>query len=123
MNPVLQSTLKAAGWRPGVRRASLATNRASIEFEIAEDRGTGGRLELRYRYHTAATQAEGDVSLPADADRAAIEDAMTTIYLRVHERPDPSRVFGGRKRSVKAPVTPAENAPPAPDPSQIKLDL
>ncbi|MDX1931624.1 MAG: hypothetical protein SFU56_03375 [Capsulimonadales bacterium] len=99
MNPALQMSLKAAGWWSGLRRGSLATRRAGIEFEVSEERGAGGRTELRYRYRTETTLAEGDVSLPADATRAMVEDAMTQIYLRVHERPDPTRVFGGGRSS------------------------
>ncbi len=127
MNPDLQAALRAAGWHSGVRRASLATNRAGIEFEIAAERGTDARLELRYRYRTPNTAVEGDITLPAEADRAAIEDAMTGIYLRIHERPDPSRVFGGgrsaptERRTVK-PLAPEYTAP-APDPTQGTLDL
>ena len=127
MNPVLQAALKAAGWRSGMRRASFATNRVGIEFEISEARGAEGRLELRYVYRTATATAEGEISLPAEADRSVIEDAMTSIYLRIHERPDPSRVFGGgrsaptERRTVK-PLS-AEYTAPIDDPTQGSLDL
>ncbi|MES2464101.1 MAG: hypothetical protein V4671_26305, partial [Armatimonadota bacterium] len=77
---------------------------AGIEFQVGIGRTAGeGRLELRYRYRTAQTNAEGDVALPADATLARIEDEMTGIYLRIHEKPDVSRVF--RSRSGMASTT------------------
>jgi hypothetical protein len=78
------------------------TTRAGIEFQVGVGRTAGeGRLELRYRYRTSQTDTEGDVALPADATLARIEDEMTGIYLRIHEKPDVSRVF--RSRSASAP--------------------
>ena len=69
--------LKSAGWYSGSRRGSLATSRAGITWEIAPLRGSEGRWELRFSDHTDTTHAEGDVTLPPDADQAALADAMT----------------------------------------------
>src|SRR5690242_12396040 len=119
MNETLVNILKNAGWKPGTFRGFLRTNRAGIEFEVGPARGEEGRLELRYRYRSETTSKEGDVSLPSDTTREKIEDAMTAIYLRVHDKPDPTRVFGMRRRSSAKPATPSTpDNPPAPDPSQ-----
>lgn len=126
MNLSLEAALTAAGWKSGTHRGFRATNRAGIEFEVGEVRGEQGRLALRYRYHTATTHADGEVSLPADATLARIHDSMTEIYLRVHEKPDATRVFGGgkspRRPSATPSPTPAHDTtlPPA---GQETLDL
>ena len=102
MDDALRTELKSAGWRSGTHKGFLMTSRAGIEFQVGRGRGAeAGRLELRYRYRTETTNAEGEVALPEDATRSAIEDAMTGIYLRVHEKPDPTRVFGGRRRGAR----------------------
>lgn len=125
MNEALRNTLTSAGWKSGTHRGFLRTNRAGIEFEVGPERGGTGRLELRYRYRTETTNAEGEVALPQDTTRDRIEDAMTAIYLRVHEKPDPTRVFGQRRRPTTKPAAPAsaENISPEPDPSQGTLDF
>ena len=97
MDEGLQDALKRAGWKSGSGRGFLMTSRSGIEFQVGVGRTAGeGRLELRYRYKTAQTDVEGDVALPADAALARIEDEMTGIYLRIHEKPDVSRVFRSR---------------------------
>lgn len=121
--------LKGAGWYAGSRRGSLATSRAGITWEIAPLRGSEGRWELRFSYHTDTTHAEGDVTLPPDADQAALADAMTGVYLRIHDKPDPSRVLG--RVTTRRPTRPAsgtatpnvEHTPPPIDPSQGSLDF
>lgn len=123
MDEVLQSALKGAGWSHGLRRGSLRTFRAGIEFEVGPLAGDEARLELKYSYRTERTFAEGEVPLPDNAGKAAIEDAMTGIYQRVHEKPDPSRVFGGGKRRPVATTEAAPYVPPPPDPSQGLLDF
>jgi hypothetical protein len=122
MNEILITTLKTAGWKPGTFRGFLRTNRAGIEFEVGPARGSEDRLELRYRYRTETTNTEGDVALPPDATREKIEDVMTGIYLRIHEKPDPTRVFGMR-RTKKPPVPVVTAAPTEPDKSQGTLDF
>lgn len=102
------------------------TRRAGIEFEIGPSRGGDGRLTLRYRYHTETTNTEGEENLPGESDLARIYDAMTSIYLRIHERPDPSRVFGGGRRrseSSTAPAAPSTPTTPTTDPTQGTLDF
>lgn len=100
MNEGLREQLKRAGWRSSDRyKGFVQTRRAGIEFDLGQARPNDDRLELRYRYVTERTNAEGTVDLPAGVTPERIGDAMTTIYLRVHERPDPTRVFGGRRRS------------------------
>ncbi len=122
MNALLQNELRAAGWSPGSRRQSVRTNRAGIEFEVGPAPGSDNRLELRYRYHTERTRADGEVPLPDGAGRTEIEDAMTGIYQRVHEKPDMSRVFGGGKK--RKPFSPPVLLPdPEPDPGQGALDF
>ncbi len=128
MNETLEKALQSSGWRSGTHRGFRATNRAGIDFEVGEARGEQGRLVLRYRYHTTSTNAEGEVALPANADLARIQDAMTEVYLRVHEKPDPTRVFGGgKRRAAPPPTSPAPTASPAapeePLPNQGALDL
>ena len=104
MDEGLREILKRAGWRSGSSRGFLMTNRSGIDFQVGVGRTAGeGRLELRYRYRTAQTDAEGDVALPADVTLARIEDEMTGIYLRIHEKPDVSRVFRSRSASAAAP--------------------
>ncbi|GAB4464100.1 MAG: hypothetical protein OHK0029_33670 [Armatimonadaceae bacterium] len=125
MNEILKSRLLASGWRPGTFRGYLLTRRAGIEFEVGPARGGEERLTVLYRYHTETTHAEGEETLPADADLSRVYDAMTGIYLRVHERPDPSRVFGGGRKSRNPVVSPSStpDTTPQPDPGQGTLDL
>lgn len=122
MDEVLQSALRSSGWSHGLRRGSLRTFRSGIEFEVGPLAGDEGRLELRYSYKTAHTFAEGEVPLPDHADKSAIEDTMTGVYQRVHEKPDPSKVFGGGKRRAN-PSAEAPYVPPPPDPTQGALDF
>lgn len=130
MEETLRTALKSAGWRSGTHRGFLMTSRAGIEFQVGESRAAGaGRLELRYRYHTEQTNAEGSETLPGDASLERILDAMTSIYLRVHERPDVSRVFGSRASAARRPPSlAAPNRSPEPAPmleemGQGALDL
>lgn len=128
MDDALKTELKAGGWRSGTHKGFLMTSRAGIEFQVGAGRGAeAGRLELRYRYRTETTNAEGEVALPEGATRSAIEDAMTGIYLRVHEKPDPTRVFGGTRRrsssSSAAPASPAAPVEPPPETGQGALEL
>ena len=136
MNDALREPLKRAGWRASDRyKGFLQTRRGGIDFHLGVPRsalpGETAALELRYRYVTPRTDTEGTVDLPiAAATPERIGDTMTTIYLRIHERPDPSRTLGGggsRKRSgVPAPV-PSPNTGAAPfseaDTGQTELDL
>lgn len=124
MNDGLREQLKRLGWRSSARyKNSLASQRAGIEFDlgaVGED-----RVELRYRYMTERTSAEGAMDLPADVTLERIGDAMTGLYLQIHERPDPSRTFrlGSGKRRVNAPAPPAAPAPAPSDDTQGALDL
>lgn len=122
MDALLQSELRTSGWTPGSRRASWKTNRAGIEFEVGPAPG-GNRLELRYRYHTERTHADGEMPLSDNADRVDIEDAMTGIYQNMHEKPDRSRVFGSGKRRKAALPSAAPVSEPDPDPGQGSLDF
>jgi len=107
MTEELKDALARAGWKSGSFRGFLRTSRAGIEFQVGPARAsrraaepdaeTG--LELRYHYKTEQTEADGEVDLPAHSDLAKIEDAMTSIYLRVHDKPDANRVFGNGRRS------------------------
>jgi hypothetical protein len=122
MEEGLREALKRAGWRSGSTRGFLMTSRAGIEFQVGVGRTAGeGRLELRYRYRTSQTDTDGDVALPADATLARIEDEMTGIYLRIHEKPDVSRVFRSRSASPR-PLTQngngGESIPVADKPAQ-----
>lgn len=118
MEDWLREALKRAGWRSGSTRGFLMTSRSGIEFQVGVGRTAGeGRLELRYRYRTAQTDTDGDVALPADATLARIEDEMTGIYLRIHEKPDVSRVF--RSRSAAAP-RPSPQSSDKPAPTAVK---
>jgi|GEM_PF-5028313 hypothetical protein len=105
MNEELRTELKGSGWRAGTYRGYLMKRVAGIEFEVGPDRGApedDPRLMLRWRYHTESAHRSGEEAIPGVATRARIEDAMTAIYQRVHERPDPARVFGGRRRRTPA---------------------
>ena len=118
MNETLRAALQAAGWRSGTHRGFLMTRRAGIDFEIGQSRTAGeGRLELLYRYQGEQAKQEGSEALPDTATLERVMDAMTGIYLRVHDRPDVSRVFGSRARSRGAtpPRTPVAASQPAAD--------
>ena len=124
MNELLKSRLTASGWRSGTLRGYLMTRRAGIEYEIGPSRGGDGRLTLVYRYHTETTHTEGEEHLAGDADQYQIYDVMTGIYLRIHEKPDASRVFGGgRRRPDPQRPTPATDGSSPPDPGQGTLDF
>ncbi len=124
-NAVLRDQLKRGGWRSSDRYKNfLQTRRAGIDFHLgpfANAAANAARLELRYVYVTERTHADGAHDLSAEATAERVGDAMTAIYLRVHERPDPSRTFGGGKRPVRAA---ASSAPIADnEESQPTLDL
>ena len=122
----LREQLKRGGWRASDRYKSfLQTRRAGIDFHLGPFSATAARLELRYVYVTERTNADGTVDLPADVSPERIGDVLTTVYLRIHERPDPSRTFGGNKRSARAavPFAPEKTAPGTCDESQPTLDL
>ena len=134
MDTGIGDTLKRAGWRASDRyKRFLHTRRAGIDFHLGPlgAEGAAARLELRYRYQTEVTNAEGTVDLPANVSAERVGDAMTAVYQRVHERPDPSRVFGlpsSRARRGGAPAPRAANAPGATDatpgdPPDVQLDL
>lgn len=121
MNDLLRLSLQSGGWRSGTHKGFLMSNRVGIEFQVGPSRKSAGdgedaapRLELRYRYHTETTHAEGEVVLPPNADKAHIEDAMTGIYQRVHEKPDMSRVFGKARKTRQMQASPPSNAAPTP---------
>ena len=120
MDENLRTELKASGWRAGTYRGFLLKRVAGIEFEVGPSRGGAeedGRVLLRWRYKTEYADRNGEESVAAPANRARVEDAMTAIYLRVHERPDPARFFGGgRRRTVSSAGTPRPAAP-APEPT------
>ena len=127
-NAVLRDQLKRGGWRSSERYKNfLQTRRAGIDFHLgpfanAASPTAAARLELRYVYVTERTNADGSVDLPEGVTAERVGDAMTTIYLRVHERPDPSRTFGGSKRPARAAAAPA--APNDEDAAaQTALDL
>jgi hypothetical protein len=113
MDTGIGDTLKRAGWRASDRyKRFLHTRRAGIDFHLGP-LGAGNdaaRLELRYRYQTEVTNAEGTVDLPADVSAERVGDAMTAVYQRVHERPDPSRVFGLPASRVRRGAVPAPRA-------------
>jgi hypothetical protein len=128
MNDALRDELRRGGWRSSARyKGFLETRRVGIEFHVGRPRSGDERLELRYRYQTERTDSEGTVDLPADAGPERVGDAMTTIYLRVHEKPDPSRTFGPRRaaRAARATAPPGVHAPTAeaPEARQSSLDL
>lgn len=124
MNDALKQALTRAGWASGTFKGFLRTHRAGIDWEVGQPVGLD-RLELRYRYRGTTTSADGDVPLPPDATITNIEDAMTGVYLRVHEKPDPSRVFGSnrKRRPMLASVAPTEAVEPLVPVRQITLDL
>lgn len=98
MNEPLREQLKRAGWRASPRyKGFVQVRRGGIEFDLGCREQDADRLELRYRYQTERTHVDGDEALPADATLARIEDVMTSVYLRIHEKPDVTRVFGGRR--------------------------
>lgn len=87
MTDSLRQSLRTSGWRSSNRtKGFLQTWREGIEFQVGRRPGEAG-LELRYFYKTARTDAEGTVSLPADATSATVEDALSAVYLRIHDNP------------------------------------
>jgi hypothetical protein len=116
--------LRKRGWQSGTYRGFLRQVRGGIEWEVGH--GRTGRLELRWRYK----EQSGEQALSEHADRTELEDVMTGIYLRVHEKPDPTRVFGSGKRQGPraASPTPAGTstptaAAPSEDNGQGSMDL
>ena len=99
MFDTLHDDLKKRGWESGTYRGFLRQVRGGFEWEVGV--GRSGRLEVRWRYKDQT----GDAPLPENAGQAELGDVMTGIYLRVHEKPDVSRVFGGGKKAVAA-ITP-----------------
>lgn len=97
MFDTLHDDLRKRGWQPGSYRGFLRQVRGGIEWEVGP--GRSGRVELRWRYKDQS----GEQALTEHATRAELEDVMTGIYLRVHEKPDPTRVFGGAKRQGPRP--------------------
>ena len=123
-NALLRDQLKRGGWRSSERYKNfLQTRRAGIDFHLGPfgDAAPNARLELRYVYVTERTNADGTVDLPEGVTAERVGDAMTTTYLRVHERPDPSRTFGGSKRPARAAAPAAPNDEDAA--AQPALDL
>jgi len=125
MHELLNAELKKRGWLPGSYRGFLRQLRGGIEWEVGV--GRSGRLELRWRYRTENGERTGDEVLPENAGLAEIEDTMTSIYLRVHERPDPTRIFGNagkRQRSRSgSSVTEATSTTPPEEAGQGAFDL
>ena len=126
----MREELKRGGWRASDRYKNfLQTRRAGIDFHIGPFGASSDadRLELRYVYVTERTNVDGTVDLPADATPERVGDVLTTIYLRVHERPDPSRTFGGKRparTAGAASLAPEKTAPSSEkDKSQPTLDL
>lgn len=121
MFDTLHDDLRKRGWQSGTYRGFLRQVRGGFEWEVGH--GRSGRLELCWRYKDQT----GEQALSENADRSELEDVMTGIYLRVHEKPDPTRVFGGGKRqgpkSVAAPVR-TDTATISPvEPGQETMDL
>lgn len=131
MNEMLRLALQSGGWKSGTHKGFLLSSRAGIEFQVGPARKSIGengeaRLELRYAYHTETTHADGEVVLPSTAGKAEIEDAMTGIYQRVHEKPDMSRVFGRGRKTRQPMASPAQTTgetglPAAPPPTPAEL--
>ena len=117
MKDILRKQLQARGWKPGRYKGFLEVIRAGIEFQVGQPPASD-RLELRYRYQTARTNAEGEVLLPEDTTMEKIDDAIAAIYLQVHENPDYRRVFGGKRR-LKAASSPGEPSSSPEDTQQI----
>jgi hypothetical protein len=117
MDEELKAQLISAGWKSGNFRGFYLSRRAGIDFQVGPSRASradpeaGARLELRYSYHTDQTHVDAEEVLPAGSMLTQIEDRMTAIYLRIHERPDPTRVFGSRRRSTTAPRQTLANRP------------
>jgi len=116
MHDTLLDELRRRGWTPGNYRGFVRQLRGGIEWEVGV--GRSARLELRWKYKDTT----GEETLADAATRAAIEDAMTGIYLRVHEKPDPTRVFGNAKRGAAGTAGGAASGTPV-GPAQDSLDL
>ena len=96
MFDTLHDDLVKRGWQPGTYRGFLRQVHGGFEWQVGI--GRSGNLELRWVYK----EQSGDTVLPANAGRTELEDTMTGIYLRVHDKPDVTRVFGGGKRVAKS---------------------
>lgn len=113
MFDTLHDDLRKRGWQAGTYRGFLRQVRGGFEWEVGH--GRSGRLELRWKYKsTGGLEQTGEQALSEYADRVELEDVMTGIYLRVHEKPDPTRVFGGGKRQGPRPIAPTVNTTTAP---------
>lgn len=121
MFDTLHDDLRKRGWQSGTYRGFLRQVRGGIEWEVGH--GRSGRLELRWRYKDQT----GEQALSESADRAELEDIMTGIYLRVHEKPDPTRVFGNGKRqgprTTASPTSAETTGAPPEEVGQGTMDL
>lgn len=109
MFDTLHDDLQKRGWQPGTYRGFLRQVRGGFEWQVGF--GRSGNLELRWVYK----EQSGDTVLPLNAGRTELEDTMTGIYLRVHDKPDVTRVFGGGKRTGRSGTATA-NAADVPTP-------
>jgi len=122
MFDTLHDDLQKRGWQPGTYRGFLRQVRGGFEWQVGF--GRSGSLELRWVYK----EQSGDTVLPANAGRTELEDIMTGIYLRVHDKPDVTRVFGGGKRNGKSGAATAgagatTDAPTPEDAGQGAMDF
>ena len=115
----LRDQLKRSGWRSSDRfKNFLQTRRAGIDFHLGPLTEGADRLELRYRYVTERTNDEGTVDLNGELSVERVNDMMTAVYLRVHERPDASRTFGAKGRAAARSRTGASGPARAPEPDE-----
>ncbi len=116
MADTLHDDLRKRGWISGTYRGFLRQTRGGIEWQVGH--GRSERLELRWRYQSSSgTDQTGEETLSENADRVELEDVMTGIYLRVHDRPDPTRVFGnGKRQGPRASAAPSGSPAPAASP-------
>lgn len=120
MFDTLHDDLAKRGWQPGTYRGFLRQVRGGFEWQVGF--GRSGNLELRWVYK----EQSGEEVLPENAGRTVLEDLMTGIYLRVHDKPDVTRVFGGGKRGAKsgtAPVPASANPATPEDAGQGAMDF
>ena len=102
MTDSLRRQLRTMGWRSSNRcKGFLQTWREGIEFHVGR-RGES-QIELRYYYRSPHGEQEGTVSLPADATSATLEQALTDVYRRVHERPLRRTLGGGSRNRAASP--------------------
>lgn len=116
MTDSLRRQLRTMGWRSSNRcKGFLQTWREGIEFHVG--RHGENQLELRYFYRSPHGEQEGTVSLPADATSDVLEQALTDVYRRVHERPLRRTLGGGGQRNRPGATTPGQDA------AQLGLDF